>query len=144
MSNGHYTGQTTKPLVEVGSATDCWQWLGGYNKKTGYGKKQLSGRTLLAHRWIWETLFGPIPVDMVVNHKCGNKKCINPTHLEIVSQAENCRHGKGTKLTKFQAKVIKRLKPYKRVGITHRLAHRYNVSTQLIHDIWNGRAWKEL
>lgn len=144
MAVGHYKGKTLKPLVDISTDSDCWQWLGSFNKRTGYGKKQLEGRTLLAHRWIWETLFGPIPENMVINHKCGNRKCVNPAHLEVVTQTENCRHGKGTKLTPFQAKVIKRLTPYRCANLAHKFAQRYNISRQLPHDIWSGRAWRNL
>lgn len=137
-------GQTTKPLVRIASPTECWEWIGSINKITGYGKKQFNGKTILAHRWVYESLLGSIGENMVVNHICSNPCCVNPTHLESVTQAENCRHGKGSKLTKVQAKTIKRLKPYKCKGLKRALANRYNVSCALISDIWYGRAWKDV
>jgi len=135
--------QTTKPLVQIGrDVSDCWEWQGSINKATGYGKKQVNGKPELAHRWIWMTLFGPIPKDKVINHKCGNRSCVNPHHLEVVSQAENCRHGAGSKLTKEQVEEIRRAKATKRWGDGARLARKYGVSAALIHDIWSGRAWQ--
>ena len=89
------TGTTLKRLVVLPeNPQDCWIWQGSINKKTGYGKKQLGGKTMLAHRWIYETLFGRIPEGKVINHRCSNPSCVNPYHLEVVTQAENCRHGK--------------------------------------------------
>jgi len=138
------TGRTMKALVDIGEKPeDCWSWLGSINKKTGYGKKQLNGKTLLAHRWVYEMLRGPIPRGMVINHKCRNTKCVNPHHLEVVTQAENCRHGNGSKLNIDQAREIKEAKSSRRWGDGRRLAERYGVTSALIHDIWNGRAWKD-
>lgn len=140
----HSVGTTFKPLVSIPDAESCWEWLGSTNKQTGYGKKQMGGKTHLAHRWVWESMLGPIPKGKVINHKCSNRKCVNPTHLEVVTQSENCRHGAGTKLTRIQAKTIKRLLPYRFMGLRAKLAERYDVSHQLISDIWLGRAWKDI
>lgn len=139
-----YAGQTTKPLVKLGASDECWEWLGSINKKTGYGKKQLAGMSLLAHRWVWESLFGPIPEGKVINHKCSNRSCVNPSHLEVVTQADNCRHGKGSTLNVEQAKEIKLAKSNKQRGTRKLLSEHYGVSPQLISDIWYGRAWKNI
>ena len=45
----HKTGTTLKRLVILPvDPAGCWEWQGSINKKTGYGKKQLAGKTLLA------------------------------------------------------------------------------------------------
>lgn len=57
----HLPGETMKPLVRLGKTPDdCWEWI-GRKHDNGYGKKQFHSRTLLAHRWLWTQLFGPIP-----------------------------------------------------------------------------------
>lgn len=139
------TGQTMKALVDIGNdPADCWVWQGSINPKTGYGKKQLDGKTLLAHRWMYEQLLGPIPEGLVINHKCSNRACVNPHHLEVTDQAGNCRHGAWTKLSLEAVKEIKAAKDSRRWGDGARLARKYNVSGALIHDIWNGRAWADV
>ncbi len=138
-------GQTIKQLVRLGDAeTDCWAWLGSINKTTGYGKKTMNSDTKLAHRWIWEQLFGAIPSGMVINHRCGNRSCVNPHHLEVTTQSENCRHGKGATLTSEQALDIYSQKAGKRWGLGASLAKQYGVTSSLVHDIWNGRAWCDI
>jgi len=136
---------TLKTMVLLGeSPADCWEWNGSKNKTTGYGKKTVNGKSVLAHRWMYETLFGAIPAGLVVNHLCSNQSCVNPHHLEVVTQAENCRHGAGAKLTRDQAIEIKAAKNNKRWGLGKELSEKYGVSSALIHDIWNDRAWKDV
>lgn len=137
-----YTGQVTKQLVDISAGPNgCWPWIGSVNKNTGYGKKQVNGRSELAHRWMFESILGPIAKGMVINHLCSNRKCVNPHHLEVVTQMENCQHGAGAKLNPQQVSEIKAAKVNKVQGDGKRLAEKYGVSGALIHDIWNGRAW---
>lgn len=134
-----------KKLVEIGqSPGDCWEWIGTINHKTGYGKKTFAGKDYLAHRWVFEMLQGPIPEDKVINHICSNRACVNPHHLEVVSQTENCRKRKCTFLTEQQVRVIKRAKENKQWGDGKRLAEEFGVTSATIHDIWNGRSWAEI
>lgn len=139
------SGEVLKQLVDIGECPDnCWLWLGSINPKTGYGKKQLDGKSVLAHRWVYEMLLGPIPDGLVIDHKCKTRHCVNPHHLEVVDQAENCRRALTTKLTVDQVSEIKAAKETKKWGEATRLARKHGVSPALIHDIWNGRAWKDV
>lgn len=130
-----------KRLIGVpDDANDCWVWLGSVNKRTGYGKKQWAGRAELAHRWVWEMFNGKIPEGKVINHKCGNRKCVNINHLEVVTQADNCRHGNGAKLTAQQVAEIRAL-PVVR-GDRKRIAEEYGITPMTVSDIRSGRSWK--
>lgn len=65
----------------------CWLWQGSsYN---GYGRVSFGGMKLKVHRAAYEIAFGPIPEGSVVHHKCGNRLCFRPGHLQAVTPAEN-------------------------------------------------------
>jgi hypothetical protein len=72
----------------------CWLWLRSVNNK-GYGKLCGLGasRSMLAHRFSYELRHGGIPAGLVLDHKCRTPSCVNPDHLEPVTQRENSRRG---------------------------------------------------
>lgn len=80
--------------VETGMG--CWVWTASKNGM-GYGTFALNGRTVMAHRAAWELLIGVIPAGAVLDHLCRNKQCVNPSHLEPVTQKQNLlrAHGMG-------------------------------------------------
>lgn len=42
-----------------------------------------------AHRLMYELVYGEIAPGEVVHHKCANRHCINPDHLQLACSAEN-------------------------------------------------------
>lgn len=76
-------------------ATGCWEWVAALRGVKGYGSFTLNGRSTQAHRASYTLLVGPIPDGAVLDHLCRNRKCVNPEHLEPVTDRENILRGDG-------------------------------------------------
>ena len=122
---------------QVQRKTDCWIWPFGVNGN-GYGALGVKGKTMDAHNYIYQILIGLLPHSCELDHICKNKLCVNPTHLEPVSHAENCRRGSQTKLTKENVKEIRKLSCKMSHGS---IAEKFNVSRQSISMILQGKRW---
>ena len=70
----------------------CWLWT-GYIGTHGYGMisttKAAGRRPDVAHRISYELYVGPIPDGLVIDHLCRVRACVNPAHLEAVTQQTN-------------------------------------------------------
>lgn len=73
------------------SPEGCWEWLA--SRSDGYGRVTWQGRQRPAHRVVYELLVGPIPAGLQIDHLCRNRGCVNPAHLEPVTQRENLMRG---------------------------------------------------
>lgn len=73
---------------------ECWPWNGRIDAN-GYGKFG----TDWAHRLSLGIATGSVRVGFVVDHLCRNPRCVNPKHLEWVTQAENMRRGCQAQIT---------------------------------------------
>lgn len=72
----------------------CWLWLGSISGE-GYGSLAVNAGQKQAHRWSYEHFVGPIPDGLQIDHLCRVRCCVNPSHLEAVTQRENGLRGFG-------------------------------------------------
>lgn len=143
---------------KVDKTDQCWIWTGRTYRK--YGAYSHKGKKYRAHRAVWESIHGAIPVGMVICHKCDNPSCVNPDHLFIGTQADNVRdckekgrirHGdylpppiRGSANPNAKLKesdVIEIRKAHQNGATQLGIAKQYGVHPSIIWQIIHGRAW---
>lgn len=82
---------------QVDASGDCWLWTsaGIGDSKNPYGGVTWNHVRCVAHRVAYELLVGPVPEGLVLDHLCRVKRCVNPDHLEPVTNRENILRGYG-------------------------------------------------
>lgn len=71
----------------------CWVWQASLDKD-GYALfNDQNYKTVRAHRFSYEITFQKIAAGMVIDHLCKNRRCVNPEHLEPVTNKENILRG---------------------------------------------------
>lgn len=94
--------------AKVDKTDDCWLWTGP-TTRYGYGVFWNGGKRYTAHRISYLLAHGDIPSDLVVDHlchgwdenctaegnRCRHRACVNPNHLEAVTQQVNLLRGHG-------------------------------------------------
>lgn len=124
------------------------QEFGGHINSDGYGDFEFSGARLKAHRVSYSLHVGTLTDDEVVRHRCDNRKCIKPRHLDKGSVADNARdmvqRGRSSmgerngraKLTEAQVREILRSPES-----TASLARRFGVGETAVRKVRLGLSW---
>lgn len=105
LCNKHYrrlrkSGSLSRPDVEARFFANVTEnhvgcWVFASLDVQGYGQLQIDGAAVRAHRWCYEFLVGPVPEGLVLDHLCRNPACVNPDHLDPVTQQVNTLRGVG-------------------------------------------------
>lgn len=123
------------------------------------GHLQIDGRSrglglLGAHRIVWESVHGPIPDGLVINHLNGRPDDNRLANLEVVTPRENLLHAyriglksnagekhPSHKVTEAQVREIRRLCPPLRPG---QIANQFGLSRRQVSAIVRGESWTHI
>ena len=133
----------------------CWLWPSGA-ARGGYGKTTQNGRTVLAHRLAWVFAYGSVPGGLDVLHKCDVRRCVNPAHLFLGTQADNNadrdakgRHWTPSGMAHYSARLDpprgRGIRALATVGVSQaQLARWYGMSSGAIWCGVNGTTWRHV
>jgi hypothetical protein len=109
----------------------CWLWTSAVNSG-GYGTFSIRhSKSVMAHRFAYEIYKSEIPHGLEVDHRCFNRQCVNPDHLDAVSRKINVHRALYHRVVEPAKKVIPK---------THcRRGHEHNEENSYFQDLGNGR-----
>lgn len=138
---GHNTrlGLDRYTVLDCGHSTPCWIWLGTCNDG-GYGTVHHQGKRQYVHRVFYERAVGLIPIELQIDHRCRQRSCVNPDHLEPTTTAINTRRGNATAFFDKDIKTIRALWESGTYTQT-RLATLFGVGQPAISRIVNKKRW---
>jgi len=111
-------------LQYVNKNDDCWLWT-GHVDKSGYGHFRMDNATHRSHRVAYILWIGEVPDGTVVHHKCAQKNCVRPDHLQVVTPQENT------------AEMLERKHYLARIKeLEQKLDEAYQLVEELLEDKW--------
>ncbi len=84
---------SNEPHPQLG--THCWICCAGRFTPNGYARIYVGSQLeVVLHRFLYKLVIDPnLPKELILDHLCKVRKCVNPFHLEPVTHRENTIRG---------------------------------------------------
>ena len=141
--------------VDKKGDNECWNWKSCNDGR--YGIFRNNNKNNGSHRLAYELHNKiDIPKGLVIRHKCDNRLCCNPNHLELGTYKDNSNdmiernrsafgeRNPKSKLTEQQVIEIKQKLLNWKWGMDSQIAREYKVAKETIYDIRNQKTWKRI
>jgi hypothetical protein len=150
--NRMFSGRTDAEIKEVlqdrseWAPSGCWIWTGGYSA----GQPCLRSRrhkTNLAHHLSYLVYHGPFAEGLWVYRSCGDTRCVNPSHLILVSPSEGASwsYAQRQDRSKLGPTEIRLIRRRAAAGAsTGELATAFGLSPSSVNRIVSRRTWRNV
>jgi hypothetical protein len=139
-----------RDITWVVSETGCWNCTSHHQGTDipDYPRVKINGKSVNLNRYHYELYKGAIPPGLIVRHTCDNKRCINPDHLLLGTNADNARdamerglypRGERHGCAKLNWKQVHDIRASTDSVAT--LAIRHNVTVRSIYYIRQNETW---
>jgi hypothetical protein len=112
--------------------------------RKGYANRWDPARATMraGHIVAYEQTYGPVPAGRQLDHLCRQRACVNPAHVEPVTNAENGRRGASARLTVSDVVELRAMLANGHTG--RAVAEMFGVSPVTVSAIKVGRLWKDV
>ncbi len=130
---------------------DCWEWKA--SKIKGYARIGWQGKTLKAHRLIFQWSTGVDPAGNHVRHTCDNPGCVNPKHLLLGTPQDNMddkvKRGRSLRgsqhpTSKLNEKDVRKIRSLKGKMTQQEIADEFGISQAHVSSIQQRKAWSHV
>lgn len=144
-----------KTFIWTEDENGCFNCTSHTIANKSYPFTSIGGKYETIARYIYHQCFGEIPEKYVVRHKCDNRSCINPEHLEIGTVQDNqndmvkrnrqfCPKGElhgNSKVTRNEVIELRKLKGQMSSDKAGKI---FGIAGRTVRDIWNRKCWQEV
>lgn len=130
---------------------ECWEWM-GTKMHEGYGTIGFNKKNLRAHRVSWMIANNKSPVQSIL-HKCNNRSCVNPSHLEDGTHTQNMLDmrkagtvkGEKNPFSKLTEATVREIRKERERGLLHReIAAKIGVHKSTVTLVLSGKTWSHV
>jgi hypothetical protein len=126
-------------VKDTGFKTPCWIWQRSV-RQNGYAQMSVDRKPTYAHKVFYEKRFGRVPKGKQLDHLCRIRKCVNPDHLEPVTNQINTQRGGRTELNIGIVREMRKLRATTGISFM-KISRKFEIPVTTTFNACTGSTW---